>query len=64
MSKNKASHRFLRYILHMIRTLVYFSHLLGGIPQEQEKKKKGIFHTEVHTEVCLSVRLKLTKDRK
>lgn len=23
----------------MIRTLVYFSHLLGGIPQEQEKKK-------------------------
>jgi len=24
----------------MIRTLFYFSHLLTGIPQEQEKKKK------------------------
>lgn len=55
---------FLRYILHMIRTIFYFSpshswHSLGV-----DKKNQRHSHTKFHNEVCVRTRLKLTKDRK
>lgn len=48
----------------MIRTLFYFSPSLSWHSSGVEKRNQRHSHTKVHIEVCLSARLKLTKDRK